>query len=775
LSLYPVSRRNVTLALAGLVPVFLGGAWLIETTLKPTLFRRPAAGVPDGSGYVNSAVCAGCHQEIARTYRLTGMGRSFSRPGADKMVEDFKFHNTLYNQPSDRYYKMTERDGSWYEQRHQVGFDGKETNAVEKRIDYVIGSGNHARTYLFRNTRGNLVEMPVSWYSENGGYWAMSPGYDRANQEDFRGIIASECFSCHNAYPQSAQPEAHRSASNFENPAFSEHLPEGIDCQRCHGPGRAHIQAVAAKASPEVIRSKIVNPARLTRELQLDTCMQCHLETTSRMSNKLPVYDRAPFTYQPGEPLGDFFTYVDHAPGAGHDGKFEIAHAAYRLRMSACFRNTQITCTTCHNPHQIPRGEEAAAHYTAVCRSCHASTHSGETPAKTDCTGCHMPKRRPDDVVHVIMTDHYIQRYKPSGDLLAPLREADVVSLDAYRGEVIQYYPQGNAGQRDRRLYLDAAQVQDSTDLAPGIARFRADLDQNALDKSAPSRPEFYYELAEAYANSSNYADAIHYYDEALRRDPQFHPAASGLGVALMRAGNLDRAAEVLEKASLEKAPAESAESTALLTNLGQVYLEQHRPQAAQRVLTQSLAIEADNAPAQNLLGLTMLGMQDWTGAERAFRAALAIQPDLAEARQNLANLLAKRGGYAEARYHFERALEANPNNAETRDRYGLLLAVTGFYEKSLAQLNQAIRLNPNLAQAHADLADVLLARGEAGSAEGEYRRTLELNPEAFSAHLSLGQILARAGKNAEAREHLERAAQSPDPEIRQAAQEALR
>ena len=760
-----MSRRNVLLALAGLVPVFLGGAWLIE----PTLFRHAATVGLDESGYVNSATCAGCHQEIAKTYRLTGMGRSFSRPSADKMAADFKVHNTLYNKASDRYYKMTERDGSWYEQRHQLGFDGKETNAIEKRVDYVIGSGNHARSYLFRNAQGNLVEMPVSWYSENGGYWAMSPGYDRPDQEDFRGVIASECFSCHNAYPQSAEPgpaqqQAQRNASTFENPAFSERVPEGIDCQRCHGPGRAHIEAVAAKASPEVIRSKIVNPARLTRELQLDTCMQCHLETTSRMSNKLPVYDRPPFAYQPGEPLGDFFTYVDHAPGTGHDDKFEIAHAAYRLRMSACFRNTQITCTTCHDPHQIPRGQEAVAHYTAVCRSCHASTHSGETPAKTDCTGCHMPKRRPDDVVHVIMTDHYIQRYKPAGDLRAPLQESAVAGLDAYRGEVIQYYPQGNAGQPDRKLYLDVAQVQDSTDLAPGIARFRQD-----LDKSAPSRPEFYYELAEAYAKSSNYADAIHYYEEALRRDPRFHPAASRLGVALIRTGDLDRAAEVLEKAS-----AENPENTELLTNLGEAYLEQHRPEEAQRTLLQALGINSDNAQAQNLLGMVLIGTQDWNGAERAFRAAIAIQPELSDARQNLANLLAGRGGYAEARYQFEKAVEANPNNAETRDRYGLLLAAAGAYEKGLAQLKEAIRLNPNLAQAHADLADVLLSRGEAGSAEGEYRRTLELNPEAFSAHLSLGQILARAGKNAEAREHFEKAAKSPDPDVRKAVQEVL-
>ena len=30
-----------------------------------------------------------------------------------------------------------------------------------------------------------------------------------------------------------------------------------------------------------------------------------------------------------------------------------------------------------------------------------------------------MPKRRAEDAVHVVMTDHYIQRRKPAGNLLA--------------------------------------------------------------------------------------------------------------------------------------------------------------------------------------------------------------------------------------------------------------------------------------------------------------------------------------------------------------------
>jgi hypothetical protein len=124
------------------------------------------------------------------------------------------------------------RDGQWFQRRHQIGFEGKVTNAVETSIDYVIGSGNHARSYLHRTGGGRLIEMPVSWYTEKGGYWAMSPGYERPDQQDFRRPIAFSCLFCHNAYPASTAGE---------EGVFPAELPEGIDCQRCHGPGLSHV------------------------------------------------------------------------------------------------------------------------------------------------------------------------------------------------------------------------------------------------------------------------------------------------------------------------------------------------------------------------------------------------------------------------------------------------------------------------------------------------------------------------------------------------------
>ena len=53
----------------------------------------------------------------------------------------------------------------------------------------MLGSGNHARSYLHRTARGTLVELPLGWYSEKGGYWAMSPGSIRGIRDPTAGLL----------------------------------------------------------------------------------------------------------------------------------------------------------------------------------------------------------------------------------------------------------------------------------------------------------------------------------------------------------------------------------------------------------------------------------------------------------------------------------------------------------------------------------------------------------------------------------------------------------
>lgn len=132
----------------------------------------------NSSDYVDPRLCAACHSGISETYQRTGMARSFYRPAPENTIEDYQKNNRYYHAPSDTYFTMIERSGKYYQRRYQIGFAGKETNVEEKQIDFVMGSGNHVRTYLHRTATGELQELPLAWYSEKGGYWAMNPGYD---------------------------------------------------------------------------------------------------------------------------------------------------------------------------------------------------------------------------------------------------------------------------------------------------------------------------------------------------------------------------------------------------------------------------------------------------------------------------------------------------------------------------------------------------------------------------------------------------------------------
>ena len=67
-----------------------------------------------------------------------------------------------------------------------------------------------------------------------------------------------------------------------------------------------------------------------------------------------------------------------------------------------------------------------------------------------------MPKRRTEDVVHAVMTDHLIQR-RPPANPLADLPERHETDATAYHGEVVVYYPNPLLPERDRALYTAVA------------------------------------------------------------------------------------------------------------------------------------------------------------------------------------------------------------------------------------------------------------------------------------------------------------------------------
>jgi predicted CXXCH cytochrome family protein len=682
------------------------------------------------------------------------MARSFYRPKAAEISG-----KPFYHERSGAWYSMAERDGSLFQRQWRIGPNGKEDHVRELRVDYVMGSGNHVRTYLHRTERGALTELPLAWYAENGGTWAMNPGHDRDYMLAPRSI-AYECMSCHNSYP--AIPAGHEEPGS--EPLYSGELPEGIDCQRCHGPGANHVRAAhSANAKLADVRAAIVNPARLSSDRQVEVCMQCHLETTSlQLPHSLINLGRGPFSYQPGEPLGSFMTFFDHAKGSKYDGDFEIAHSAYRLRKSQCFLRSagKLACTTCHNPHDVPRGEPAAQHYNGVCRQCHSTLAATHTPSP-NCVGCHMPKRRTQDVIHAVMTDHFIQRRPPPREqLLAQIPEREEFDANQYHGEVVPYYPAA-----PNALYTAVAQVTQRTNLAKGIPRLIAE-----IEKQKPAGPEVYIELGQAWMSTHKPVNAVAAFQMAVQRKPGSPVALLNLGDALTQSGQPVRAIVLLGRA-VKIAPNDAL----LWYQLGIAQSSAGKEPEAIAAFEKSVALDPDLAEAHNLLGAALGAKGDLTGAGRELRVALQINPDLPDALGNLGHLLAAQGELSQAAFYFARCVRLKPNDGEVRTNYAVTLAGLNQFDEARKQIDAAVKADPKSAEAHNFRGTLLERQSNTTDALKEFLEAARLQPDFGRAQLNAARLLAAKGDKPSAILHLRKAATNSDPNIQRQAAEALR
>jgi len=747
----------------------------------PTLTAPPSSALA-ANRYADPALCEACHAGIANTYHKTGMGRSFFRLQPANAVEDFTPGKAYFHEASNTYIAMIERGGKYYQRRWQEGITGAQINVDEKTVDFVIGSGNHGRTYVHLTGANTLQELPLGWYAEKGGYWAMAPGFDRADYPGSTRAVTYECMFCHNAYPNI--PPGHE-----EPGAQAEFLlpfPEGIDCQRCHGPGQRHIDiASRSGATAQQIRASIVNPQRLSPERELEVCMQCHLETTSTaLPHDLVRSGRGPFSYIPGRPLGDFRIAFDRAGGMGD--RFEVAGAAYRMRLSACFlkSNGNLRCTTCHDPHNIPRGEAAAVHYNGVCRQCHASLAAAH-PAGPDCIACHTPKRRTDDAVHVVMTDHFIRARQPSGDLLADKREIEDTPATSYRGQVVPYHPLNLAATTtpaaekpaESALLAAAAQIIERSNLKEGIPRLEA-----LIGEHHPRSADYYMDLADALAATGQPAKAVPYLEQAARLAPASAIVLRKLGSAQMHAGRMADAEATLRRVT-SFAPDDDA-SWGLLAQLLTLEGARHPGVAcdtcapimaeAKADFERAIAIDPEVPELRTSFATMLFGTDDSESAERQLREAVRIQPGVAAMQANLASVLASRGETVEARFHFEACIRLQPDFAPARLNYAHLLAGLGDAAGAEKQARAALQANDRLADAHELLGSLLEGRNDLDGAEPELRAAVRLRPDFAQAHFELAVILARKGDIPGAVEHLKIAAQGSDPNAKASAERFL-
>ena len=351
--------------------------------------------------YVGSDTCRQCHEEEHDSFRQTGMGRSMAEIVAAHEPPDA----SVEHRATSRRYE-TIHDGKTLRHRELLVRTDREPIVVNDHpVAYVIGSGHHARGYLVE-IDGFLVESPLTWYTSRQA-WDMSPGYEDVRQMGFQRPVDQSCLVCHAGRSSAIGGTFHRMKIH----------EQAISCERCHGPGSIHVarqEAVAAgKAvvdgaqADAKIDYTIVNPKHLSRELAGDVCAQCHLRSVASSL----VRGRELDDFRPGIPLSAI--RVDYRLAQAGDEMSVVGHVA-QMRASRCYQQSQMTCMSCHNPHDMPPQQQQVDYYRQRCLACHDLQDCRVEPAErsrisaeNDCVHCHMP-RSPVDIPHVAFTHHRI-------------------------------------------------------------------------------------------------------------------------------------------------------------------------------------------------------------------------------------------------------------------------------------------------------------------------------------------------------------------------------
>ena len=373
----------------------------------------------------------------------------------------------------------------------------------------------------------------------------MAPGYDRRQNEGIQRRVGRECMFCHNDYPDVAAGSDAYGAP----PVFPANLPQGIGCQRCHGPGAEHTRvALGSESSVEQKRASIVNPRRLAPKLRDDVCDQCHMQPSAALE-AVRRFGRADYSFRPGETLSDYLVQMDPVEeGKDRSERFEINHHPYRLRQSRCYTESEgaLHCLTCHDPHSKVPETKRIDHYRSACMKCHQPDHFSSAHAEAkpgvdtdDCVSCHMPKRRTQDVVHVAMTDHFIRRKQGGEDFLAPLKESvpmltDLEFLNPERA------PKGGESEVYRAAAVSRAASGASATAVAGL--------EAALAASQHTEVEPYLDLARGQLKQRQFEAAVRTTTSILERAPDNLLAREWLGIALLAMGNQEVAIEELRR-----------------------------------------------------------------------------------------------------------------------------------------------------------------------------------------------------------------------------------
>jgi tetratricopeptide (TPR) repeat protein len=421
----------------------------------------------------------------------------------------------------------------------------------EYQAAYAIGSGLHAVGYLIE-LQDHIFQSPFCYYPKRG--WGLAPGYETLSTPNFSRPVTPACLFCHSG---GDRPQPH-TLNTYQDPPFEE---EGIGCERCHGPAKAHLR--------NPVPGSIVNPAKLPERARDSVCEQCHLMGEARVTNPGKQFS----AFQAGQNLEDVFSvYVfEGSLDTSRPNPFKVISQSQELALSLCWRRShgKLWCGTCHDPHQRP--SDARSYFRDRCLACHGvallKTH---TKPNEDCIGCHMPIREVTDGAHTTFTDHRITRRTPSVNTAeVPVEERQLVAWHEPPPELAERnlgLADVEVGEKLRSKSITLAGMQlllscwskFPNDVAVltdmGEVLFNVGDNEHALAayeqavKLEPDLATNYLHAAVAWRAARDNTKAADYLEKALRLDPLLGEAYRQLGEVYSELGDTDMARRTRER-----------------------------------------------------------------------------------------------------------------------------------------------------------------------------------------------------------------------------------
>ena len=292
-----------------------------------------AAGEPV---YVGAAACAKCHADIHRKWSGSRHSKMVQPATTAAVQGDFSRRQVTLRGAD---YLLRQQNGEYFITESYL--TGK---PEEHRVDYTLGN-RRIQHYLTTLPSGRVVVLPPSWDILRKDWFH---SFDIGDPDETGDVMVQvwnkNCYSC----------QVRREEKNIDpkKDAYQTAWQDfGTNCERCHGPGSAHVANYSGATKLAGATRDIVVQTRLDASRNTMVCAQCH----SFRDIYVQGFAAGADYYDYFLPIIEFSQPVDHDPAYWADGRTRrFSNDAFGLWQSECFLKGKATCVDCHvTPHEV--------------------------------------------------------------------------------------------------------------------------------------------------------------------------------------------------------------------------------------------------------------------------------------------------------------------------------------------------------------------------------------------------------------------------------------